>query len=240
MTSGYPLRPRARFFSSRPLTCCAVGQRTQKPESDSLDATEPETRSRQDSSLDTTVFHFAARILSRACHLSGAQCHVRRCEASQSNWTKRPSTARSLQAGAAVRAQDIPVARVAAKMAALDFEADECQAATVTVTRRGGTCSSGTSLGAIPLAGGGVRPGGESSVGLRSESNLCPAASAEVHDDSLLWLSCWLSLRPNLAGMDGNRTHPGRLSSAPQTVLKTAEGTSPRTSPALTRRNSGA
>jgi len=25
-----------------------------------------------------------------------------------------------------------------------------------------------------------------------------------------------------LAGMDGNRTHPGRLSSAPQTVLKTA------------------
>src|SRR4029077_1335447 len=31
--------------------------------------------------------------------------------------------------------------------------------------------------------------------------------------------------------MDGNRTHPGRLSSAPQTVLKTAGGTSPRTSP---------
>ena len=25
-----------------------------------------------------------------------------------------------------------------------------------------------------------------------------------------------------VAGMDGNRTHPGRLSSAPQTVLKTA------------------
>src|SRR6266849_3434653 len=25
-----------------------------------------------------------------------------------------------------------------------------------------------------------------------------------------------------MAGMDGNRTHPGRLSSAPQTVLKTA------------------
>src|ERR1700682_1409196 len=25
-----------------------------------------------------------------------------------------------------------------------------------------------------------------------------------------------------LAGMDGNRTHPGRLSSAPQTILKTA------------------
>src|SRR5216684_1236917 len=27
---------------------------------------------------------------------------------------------------------------------------------------------------------------------------------------------------PEVAGMDGNRTHPGRLSSAPQTVLKTA------------------
>jgi hypothetical protein len=26
----------------------------------------------------------------------------------------------------------------------------------------------------------------------------------------------------HVAGMDGNRTHPGRLSSAPQTVLKTA------------------
>src|SRR5229473_8183501 len=38
----------------------------------------------------------------------------------------------------------------------------------------------------------------------------------------LLWLSFWLSFRQNLAGMDGNRTHPGRLSSAPQTVLKTA------------------
>src|SRR5438105_15803186 len=34
-----------------------------------------------------------------------------------------------------------------------------------------------------------------------------------------------------VAGMDGNRTHLGRLSTAPQTVLKTAEGTSPRTSP---------
>jgi len=31
-----------------------------------------------------------------------------------------------------------------------------------------------------------------------------------------------LSQPQNLAGMDGNRTHPGRLSSAPQTVLKTA------------------
>src|SRR5579859_2227072 len=29
-------------------------------------------------------------------------------------------------------------------------------------------------------------------------------------------------LQESLAGMDGNRTHPGRLSSAPQTVLKTA------------------
>jgi hypothetical protein len=37
-----------------------------------------------------------------------------------------------------------------------------------------------------------------------------------------LWLSSWLSRRRNLAGMDGNRTHPGRLNSAPQTVLKTA------------------
>src|SRR5216683_4739075 len=34
--------------------------------------------------------------------------------------------------------------------------------------------------------------------------------------------SCWLSSTPKLAGMDGNRTHPGRLNSAPQTVLKTA------------------
>jgi hypothetical protein len=28
--------------------------------------------------------------------------------------------------------------------------------------------------------------------------------------------------RAEMAGMDGNRTHPGRLNSAPQTVLKTA------------------
>src|SRR6266852_6789572 len=42
----------------------------------------------------------------------------------------------------------------------------------------------------------------------------------------------WLSQPRNLAGMDGNRTHPGRLNSAPQTVLKTGGGTSPRTSPA--------
>ena len=41
-----------------------------------------------------------------------------------------------------------------------------------------------------------------------------------------------VSFRQELAGMDENRTHPGRLSSAPQTVLKTAGGTSPRTSPA--------
>src|SRR6202022_4153718 len=39
-------------------------------------------------------------------------------------------------------------------------------------------------------------------------------------------------LSESVAGMDGNRTHPGRLSSAPQTVLKTAEDTSPRSSPA--------
>jgi hypothetical protein len=39
-------------------------------------------------------------------------------------------------------------------------------------------------------------------------------------------------LNSKVAGMDGNRTHPGRLSSAPQTVLKTAGGTSPRSSPA--------
>ncbi len=40
------------------------------------------------------------------------------------------------------------------------------------------------------------------------------------------------TLNTGRAGMDGNRTHPGRLSSAPQTVLKTAGSTSPRTSPA--------
>jgi len=32
-----------------------------------------------------------------------------------------------------------------------------------------------------------------------------------------------ISAKQKLAGMDGNRTHPGRLSSAPQTVLKTAD-----------------
>ena len=37
----------------------------------------------------------------------------------------------------------------------------------------------------------------------------------------LLWLSSWLSSSRDLAGMDENRTHPGRLNSAPQTVLKT-------------------
>src|SRR5579872_4314568 len=31
-----------------------------------------------------------------------------------------------------------------------------------------------------------------------------------------------LSSRPTLAGMDGNRTHAGRVIGAPQTVLKTA------------------
>src|SRR6266481_8820895 len=33
---------------------------------------------------------------------------------------------------------------------------------------------------------------------------------------------CGCRLGAKVAGMDGNRTHPGRLSSAPQTVLKTA------------------
>jgi hypothetical protein len=37
-------------------------------------------------------------------------------------------------------------------------------------------------------------------------------------------LGCHLGCRftETVAGMDGNRTHPGRLNSAPQTVLKTA------------------
>jgi len=35
-------------------------------------------------------------------------------------------------------------------------------------------------------------------------------------------MGCALKARCKLAGMDGNRTHPGRLSSAPQTVLKAA------------------
>ena len=50
-----------------------------------------------------------------------------------------------------------------------------------------------------------------------------PPRFANVRWSPLLWLSSWLSRLPKLAGMDGNRTHPGRLSSAPQTVLKTAE-----------------
>ena len=49
-----------------------------------------------------------------------------------------------------------------------------------------------------------------------------PAGFTEVRGSPLMWLSCWLSGKPRLAGMDGNRTHPGRLNSAPQTVLKTA------------------
>jgi hypothetical protein len=51
---------------------------------------------------------------------------------------------------------------------------------------------------------------------------------AGVRLNPLLWLSTWLSSQPKLAGMDGNRTHPGRLNSAPQTVLKTAFLTSAR------------
>jgi len=50
-----------------------------------------------------------------------------------------------------------------------------------------------------------------------------PLASASVHGSTPLWLSSWLSSSADLAGMDGNRTHPGRLNSAPQTVLKTAD-----------------
>jgi len=49
-----------------------------------------------------------------------------------------------------------------------------------------------------------------------------PPRCMDVRERVLLWLSCWLSVAWRLAGMDGNRTHPGRLSSAPQTVLKTA------------------
>jgi hypothetical protein len=63
-----------------------------------------------------------------------------------------------------------------------------------------------------------------------SESTLCPAPQESNRVlaghrlrrfASVGELSSWLSQRPNLAGMDGNRTHPGRLNSAPQTVLKT-------------------
>jgi hypothetical protein len=49
-----------------------------------------------------------------------------------------------------------------------------------------------------------------------------PAKILRGSRSPLLWLSSWVSQRPNLAGMDGNRTQPGRLNSAPQTVLKTA------------------
>src|SRR5207248_9521797 len=80
-------------------------------------------------------------------------------------------------------------------------------------------------------------PGRESSAsaGHRLGRTSCddPPPSVSACRRPLLWLSAWLSQRPNLAGMDGNRTHPGRLNSAPQTVLKTAEDTSPRSSPAL-------
>src|SRR3989442_14078352 len=69
-------------------------------------------------------------------------------------------------------------------------------------------------------------------LGFRGEAGQNDDLSATAKRP-LLWLSCWLSSRPKMAGMDGNRTHPGRLNSAPQTVLKTAGGTSPHTSPAL-------
>ena len=58
-----------------------------------------------------------------------------------------------------------------------------------------------------------------------------PLTSPAVRRRSLLRLSSWLSRRAKLAGMDGNRTHPGRVIGAPQTVLKTAGGTSRRSSP---------
>ena len=53
-----------------------------------------------------------------------------------------------------------------------------------------------------------------------------PTLSGKVRRRPPLWLSTWLSSPRKVAGMDGNRTHPGRLSSAPQTVLKTAGLTS--------------
>ena len=56
--------------------------------------------------------------------------------------------------------------------------------------------------------------------GLSGTTHPLPCVGASIR--SRVWLSTWLSSTPNLAGMDGNRTHPGRLSSAPQTVLKTA------------------
>src|SRR6266516_2018414 len=52
-----------------------------------------------------------------------------------------------------------------------------------------------------------------------------PLPSVGACRRALRWLSFWLSRRWKLAGMDGNRTHPGRLNSAPQTVLKTAGDT---------------
>jgi len=49
-----------------------------------------------------------------------------------------------------------------------------------------------------------------------------PLQPAKVRIRSLQLPAYWLPRVGNLAGMDGNRTHPGRLNSAPQTVLKTA------------------
>src|SRR5713226_2742287 len=49
------------------------------------------------------------------------------------------------------------------------------------------------------------------------------AYEADAHRDDLFTAETSLAVTAGkLAGMDGNRTHPGRLSSAPQTVLKTA------------------
>ena len=49
----------------------------------------------------------------------------------------------------------------------------------------------------------------------------CRVTTLVVIGEAPIWLSFWLSRPPKLAGMDENRTHPGRLNSAPQTVLKT-------------------
>jgi hypothetical protein len=64
--------------------------------------------------------------------------------------------------------------------------------------------------------------GDESTLVRAKPAEACPRSSGEVHKSLLLRLSSWLSFDQDLAGMDGNRTHPGRLSSAPHTVLKTA------------------
>src|SRR5207248_6145471 len=49
---------------------------------------------------------------------------------------------------------------------------------------------------------------------------------AEFFSQNSGGLPSWLSAIQNLAGMDGNRTHSGRVIGARQTVLKTAGGAS--------------